>query len=547
MLRVVIFISVLTLAAFFRLLALGSKSLWIDEVLSWRLLQFPLVEMIARTGGTGTVHPPLYFLVLRVWTAVWGDSEFALRSLSAAFGMFTVAGVYALMFEVLRLPGTEGRATSAGSPRAAAALLATVLVALNPLQIHLSRQARGYSMATALFVWGSWLLLRALRSQRPRGIYWVGFGLCTLLFCYTHYLALFSVVGQGLFVLLYLVVPRGVGTEESNPPVAGRGSAPPWLLKQVGWAGAIALVVAVGFLFWLPSLVNQMMTVSRGSWQAQISVSRVALETYISLFSTPANQLNIIPTEAWLASVFVLVVLLSPQIQGGWGGRFLAVTGLIPVILILIYSCVFSPNLYYSRYLAFAQIAWLMGLGLLVVRIPTSAGRWAWGAAMIAASLYGCHGSWDEIGPHASPGMRAAISYLLTQCASDEPIVTVDKVAFLESSYYLRGKRQPLYMRSDASAMRVLERSAHITVADAILPEALSSRKPNRVWLVCREDETRREWLVTSFPHGMILENSTSFPQDYRWEGPAVDVECYRPGRPIQKEAAPDGGPRRGM
>ena len=522
---------ILGMAAALRFRALGAKVLWLDEVLSWRLLQFPLPELVRRTGGTGTVHPPFYFVLLRCWTTAWGDSELALRSLSAIFGVLTVAGVYTLVRELLRLPGTTGAAEVPEGRKRAAASLAAVLVALSPLQIHMARQARGYTLATALLVWSSWCLLRALRSKERRGTYWVACGLLTLASCYTHYLAIFSAVALASFVPLYYFGPRGGESPDSESPrPAGREQEPPppRHLGHVAWPLAIALAVALGFLWWLPSLIDQAVTVSAGSWQPQLSLSRVTDETYVAMFRTFANRLPISPTSAGLTTVFLCAALLWLLIRGGLGGRFLALAGSIPIDIMLLYSTLFEPSLYYSRYLTFVQVAWLAALGLLLVRVPTSVGRLAWAMALVAASLFGCVISWDVIGPQANPGMRGAMAFVRDQRAHDEPIVAMGTAMFLESLYYTREESPPHILITDVSALTNLKRSAHHRPDDAILPKDLAARMPAGIWFVYRREDTVRGQLAASLPFTIGLIKSASFPQDYRWEGTVV-VEYYRP------------------
>ena len=97
-----------------RFYALGAKGLWLDEALSWRLQQFPLSMMIERTGESTTVHPPLYFALLRGWRSCFGDSECALRSLSAVAGVLTLVGAWLLARELASLAPTRGAASPSG-------------------------------------------------------------------------------------------------------------------------------------------------------------------------------------------------------------------------------------------------------------------------------------------------------------------------------------------------------------------------------------------------------------------------------------------------
>jgi mannosyltransferase len=78
-----------------RLHTASTRSIWFDEAWSWRMSQFPLAELIERTAAD--VHPPLYYLLLKAWTAAFGDSPLAMRSLSALFGVLTILAAYDLV------------------------------------------------------------------------------------------------------------------------------------------------------------------------------------------------------------------------------------------------------------------------------------------------------------------------------------------------------------------------------------------------------------------------------------------------------------------
>ena len=84
---------VVCVAAATRFLWLGHQSLWYDEIVSLTLEKQPFAAMlhdIARTEST----PPLYYVLLWPWLRLFGTTADALRSLSACFGVLTVAVLY---------------------------------------------------------------------------------------------------------------------------------------------------------------------------------------------------------------------------------------------------------------------------------------------------------------------------------------------------------------------------------------------------------------------------------------------------------------------
>ena len=234
---------------------LGDRSIWFDEAVSWRFLQFPIGEMLQRLSGEN--YPPVYVLILRLWRDLFGESLVALRGLSvllagvatvasylfaaAAFGPWqrrtdrqlessAVRGVLrpsvslphtVTIFEAAQKPIPTGRSDEgvfAIKPQTAVAdvvrratwigLASSAFFAVSVLQIRLAWEMRMYSLGAALVMLSSWTHVRALRAVPQRGGPWLLYALITLLFAYTHYFALFSIAAQLLFAVGYLVAMR---------------------------------------------------------------------------------------------------------------------------------------------------------------------------------------------------------------------------------------------------------------------------------------------------------------------------------------------------
>ena len=78
-------LTITTLGAALRFFQLDGQSLWLDEAISWRFASAESFSALLAEVRTD-VHPPLYFALLRGWIGFFGDSEWALRSLSALLG-----------------------------------------------------------------------------------------------------------------------------------------------------------------------------------------------------------------------------------------------------------------------------------------------------------------------------------------------------------------------------------------------------------------------------------------------------------------------------
>src|SRR5579862_9682862 len=122
-------ISVLTLVALLlNLFRIGNTSIVLDESSSVKLASMDLVPLVEGFMGS---HPNmiLYHLILTAWVRAFGQSETAIRSLSAIFGALAVCSIYLLG---LRL---YGRST---------AILAALLLALDSFMVQYAQLARSY-------------------------------------------------------------------------------------------------------------------------------------------------------------------------------------------------------------------------------------------------------------------------------------------------------------------------------------------------------------------------------------------------------------------
>jgi uncharacterized membrane protein len=135
-------LAVTALALALRLWGITDQSLWMDEVFSARHIHKSWRAMLT-AGFVNETNPPLYYVLLRLWCAVFGDGELALRSLSAVASAATVPVVHAI-------GATLGRRR--------AGIFAALLFALAGLQIEYAQEARQY----ALLVFGLAIALLGL-------------------------------------------------------------------------------------------------------------------------------------------------------------------------------------------------------------------------------------------------------------------------------------------------------------------------------------------------------------------------------------------------
>ena len=78
-------------AAALRFWRLGQAALWADEASNLHIASVPLKQLVLLMPHDA--KPPLYYLLLHFWVAVFGNGEAAVRSLDALLGALTPLAV----------------------------------------------------------------------------------------------------------------------------------------------------------------------------------------------------------------------------------------------------------------------------------------------------------------------------------------------------------------------------------------------------------------------------------------------------------------------
>jgi len=116
-----------------RVLRLDLQPLWWDEGYSVWFATHSVSQMAGLTAQD--IHPPLYYALLHGWIGLWGAGPVALRLFSAWVGVLAIPAIY-----------LAGRRLLGPRP----AVLAALLLAINPLHIFYSQEVRMYGLVALL-------------------------------------------------------------------------------------------------------------------------------------------------------------------------------------------------------------------------------------------------------------------------------------------------------------------------------------------------------------------------------------------------------------
>jgi uncharacterized membrane protein len=136
-------------------------------------------------------HPPLYYILVRLWVQILGHSVTLTRALSALISLLVFPAIYYLCLELFN--------------SSLVGWLAIALITISPFHVLYAQEAREYSLWTVLILLSSWALLRTLRlTAKDEGIRlqnWGIYALILTLSLYTSSLSLFVGIGHGIYVI----------------------------------------------------------------------------------------------------------------------------------------------------------------------------------------------------------------------------------------------------------------------------------------------------------------------------------------------------------
>ncbi|MEM6425236.1 MAG: glycosyltransferase family 39 protein [Cyanobacteria bacterium P01_D01_bin.128] len=204
-------------------------------------------------------HPPLYFLLARGWMLALGQGVVIARILPVLISLLSLP----LMFLWGRsLAGT------------AAAVWATVMIALSPFDILYAQTNRQYSLLTVWAIASHWRLVCAL--QRPTGTNWGWYILVSALGLYTHPLFAIILITQGIYILI------ACWLNQRSPSASGSTRIPkPQILP------AIAALATIGVLYtpwiWVMAQNRQTLQLATG-WIQQSIPPQVLVKQWIRNF-----------------------------------------------------------------------------------------------------------------------------------------------------------------------------------------------------------------------------------------------------------------------
>lgn len=319
---------VLILAAIFitlvvRIYNIEQKNVWFDEVYSWKLSQESFTQIVALSSGD--IHPPLYYIILKIWMMVFGDSVFAIRFLSVTLSMLSLIFIY----KICNLIFKDSLQT----------FLVIFLYAVSPLNIYYSQEARMLNLNLLLCLGSIYYFIQLINNYgKKNSFFYVIFSFLAL---YTHYFASFIIFTEFLIILF-----------EYRSKVLSKQ-----IFKKILWKIVIAVLL---FLPWIPVFVSQTSKgqawrSQQGIWKVTVGVYEYFREMFFSYYA--AYESNLVIYIVTVLTVFIILFFIYRLIKFYKSNDrkdkhlfYISLLFLVPLLIATIIS--FRQSILLSRYLS---------------------------------------------------------------------------------------------------------------------------------------------------------------------------------------------------
>jgi len=273
---------------------IGDQCLWFDEIFSVHAAEHQWIELL-RFVALDIIHPPLFYIILKIWIGIGGDAAVWLRSFSAVFAILSLLPLLMLVKE-LSLP----KWTSA---------ITLLLLTVNGSLLKYSQEVRMYSTLMCISLFSLWLFTRYFNKGKDLNLLIV----VNILLTYTHYFGWFVVLTE----VAVIVHRQRIKWRAALKMTAIVGSAfLPWVVvvitsasrsgigQNIGWMSRPALREIVTLLFGLvdPFYFQAVSIEPISSYRWSIPILLIISVSLIIFFVRKAEQ-----TARYLLSAFVAV------------------------------------------------------------------------------------------------------------------------------------------------------------------------------------------------------------------------------------------------
>lgn len=319
---------------------LTTSCLWFDEIFSVHAATMDfqnLVWFIAQD----LIHPPLFYVLLKIWITIGGESLFWLRFFSVFFSIISIIPLVFLCRELKMNYSTIS--------------LALFFLATNGCLIKYAQEVRMYSPFLFFALCSMWLFTRFLHLGKN---IWI-LTIINVLLVYTHYFGWLVVLGE----ITAIIVLQRIKIRQML------------IMFGVLLAGFAPWIFAV----WKASEINANLGQNIG-WIAKPNLATIFQFLFDLIEPFYYQQTNIAPTSIFFITVPILLLIITAFVIYliDWKGEtaeekqnliLLVILTKLPILLALIASWVLPYSVWGTRHLIFVFVPFAILTAIVLTKI----------------------------------------------------------------------------------------------------------------------------------------------------------------------------------
>ena len=385
------------------------QSVWFDEAYGAYLTRFSFADIWGMTAVD--VHPPLYYFLLKVWSGIFGYTDFGMRFMSVFFG--AIAIIFAWQW-VRRKFGVKP------------ALLATFLMVLSPMMIRYGQEMRMYTMVVAIIFGATYVLQLAVDMKKRK--YWIIYGVLMALGMWTHYFAAL-VFAAHLAYLIYVYRKK-------------------IFQKDILMSYGLAVLL---YLPWIPAFLSQASEVRQGFWIGNPEL--VMITDYFAMSTVYRETAGVV---GWLVPlvlvVFGCLVFLVRKLDKK--STLLKFVAFLPPILLLLISMPPLTPVFVDRYVLYSMVclSLAVGIGIATIKFRHKVIPYVMTILFIGASAAGVAnvyalGNYNFV-TNSRSDAKALFEYVVLNAEEGQPIISNSEWLYYDLAFY-GNEQHPVYFTDE--------------------------------------------------------------------------------------------------
>lgn len=334
-------------------------------------------------------HPPLFYLLFKIWRSFAGQNTYTLRFLAVWAGVLTVPLAYA-----------AARAWAKSRPMA---LLAAFYAAAAPLLIYYGQVNRMYAWTPVGTLLAAWVLLKATSMSQRRWRWAVASGFATALALYLLYYTAWPLMALYAYAL---ATRRDRWRTTVASALVAAALFAPWLAYAAGAvqgrfypAGTLSESLSRTWELVAPSI--QGLVFAFGSGQAPVWLTAGLL--LLGLLLTPPRC-----WRPMLLPALVIGITVAGVTYGAQAVRFFAVRHFVPAAPFLGFALAWALDRLFARWKPLLPVAMV---ALAAAFWPTSS-QFVYAKTLEVVDPFDPQADWNYLAPHLLPGDKVFFNNL---------------------------------------------------------------------------------------------------------------------------------------